>query len=161
MLFRSHDVSFSVKPGTTTALVGPSGSGKTTIISLLSRFWDISKGSVFIGGCDIRDQSPDALAEDIAIVFQNVYLLHDTIANNIRVGKPEASMKEIIAAAKIAQCHDFISTLPDGHDTMVGEGGNTLSGGEKQRISIARALIKDAPIVLLDETTSSLDADKC
>ena len=154
-----HDVSFSVKPGTTTALVGPSGSGKTTIISLLSRFWDVSKGSVFIGGCDIRDQSPDALAEDIAIVFQDVYLLHDTIANNIRVGKPEASMKEIIAAAKIAQCHDFISTLPDGYDTMVGEGGNTLSGGEKQRISIARALIKDAPIVLLDETTSSLDAD--
>lgn len=154
-----HDVSFSVKPGTTTALVGPSGSGKTTIISLLSRFWDVSKGSVFIGGCDIRDQSPDALAEDIAIVFQDVYLLHDTIANNIRVGKPEASMKEIIAAAKIAQCHDFISTLPDGYDTMVGEGGNTLSGGEKQRISIARALIKDAPIVLLAETTSSLDAD--
>lgn len=154
-----HDVSFSVKPGTTTALVGPSGSGKTTIISLISRFWDVSKGSVTIGGCDIREQSPDALAEKMAIVFQDVYLLHDTIANNIRVGKPGASMEEIIAAAKAAQCHEFISALPDGYDTVVGEGGNTLSGGEKQRISIARALIKDAPIVLLDETTSSLDAD--
>lgn len=154
-----HDVSFSVKPGTTTALVGPSGSGKTTIISLISRFWDVSKGSVTIGGCDIREQSPDALAEKMAIVFQDVYLLHDTIANNIRVGKPGARMEEIIAAAKAAQCHEFISALPDGYETMVGEGGNTLSGGEKQRISIARALIKNAPIVLLDETTSSLDAD--
>ena len=154
-----HDVSFSVKPGTTTALVGPSGSGKTTIISLISRFWDVSKGSITIGGSDIREQSPDALAEKMAIVFQDVYLLHDTIANNIRVGKPGASMEEIIAVAKAAQCHEFISALPDGYDTVVGEGGNTLSGGEKQRISIARALIKDAPIVLLDETTSSLDAD--
>lgn len=154
-----RDVSFSVKPGTTTALVGPSGSGKTTIISLISRFWDVSKGSVTIGGCDIREQSPDALAEKMAIVFQDVYLLHDTIANNIRVGKPGARIEEIIAAAKAAQCHEFISALPDGYETMVGEGGNTLSGGEKQRISIARALIKNAPIVLLDETTSSLDAD--
>lgn len=154
-----RDVSFSVKPGTTTALVGPSGSGKTTIISLISRFWDVSKGSVTIGGCDIREQSPDALAEKMAIVFQDVYLLHDTIANNIRVGKPGARMEEIIVAAKAAQCHEFISALPDGYETMVGEGGNTLSGGEKQRISIARALIKNAPIVLLDETTSSLDAD--
>lgn len=154
-----RDVSFSVKPGTTTALVGPSGSGKTTIISLISRFWDVSKGSVTIGGCDIREQSPDALAEKMAIVFQDVYLLHDTIANNIRVGKPGARIEEIIAAAKAAQCHEFISALPDGYETMVGEGDNTLSGGEKQRISIARALIKNAPIVLLDETTSSLDAD--
>lgn len=154
-----HDVSFSVKPGTTTALVGPSGSGKTTIISLISRFWDVSKGSITIGGSDIREQSPDVLTGKMAIVFQDVYLLHDTIANNIRVGKPGASMEEIIAVAKAAQCHEFISALPDGYDTVVGEGGNTLSGGEKQRISIARALIKDAPIVLLDETTSSLDAD--
>lgn len=154
-----RDVSFSVKPGTTTALVGPSGSGKTTIISLISRFWDVSKGSVTIGGSDIREQSPDVLTGKMAIVFQDVYLLHGTIANNIRVGKPGASMEEIIAAAKAAQCHEFISALPDGYDTVVGEGGNTLSGGEKQRISIARALIKDAPIVLLDETTSSLDAD--
>lgn len=154
-----HDVSFSVKPGTTTALVGPSGSGKTTIISLISRFWDVTKGTITIGGCDIREQSPDTLAENIAIVFQDVYLLHDTIANNIRVGKPNATMKEIVEAAKAAQCHEFISVLPDGYDTMVGEGGNTLSGGEKQRISIARALIKNAPVVLLDETTSSLDAD--
>lgn len=154
-----RDVSFSVKPGTTTALVGPSGSGKTTIISLISRFWDVSKGSITIGGSDIREQSPDALAEKMAIVFQDVYLLHDTIANNIRVGKPGARIEEIIAAAKAAQCHEFISALPDGYETMVGEGGNTLSGGEKQRISIARALIKNAPIILLDETTSSLDAD--
>lgn len=154
-----HDVSFSVKPGTTTALVGPSGSGKTTIISLISRFWDVSKGSITIGGSDIREQSPDVLTGKMAIVFQDVYLLHDTIANNIRVGKPGASMEEIIAVAKAAQCHEFISALPDGYDTVVGEGGNTLSGGEKQRISIARALIKDAPIVFLDETTSSLDAD--
>lgn len=154
-----HDVSFSVEPGTTTALVGPSGSGKTTIISLISRFWDVSKGSITIGGSDIREQSPDVLTGKMAIVFQDVYLLHDTIANNIRVGKPGASMEEIIAVAKAAQCHEFISALPDGYDTVVGEGGNTLSGGEKQRISIARALIKNAPIVLLDETTSSLDAD--
>ena len=163
-----RDVSFSVKPGTTTALVGPSGSGKTTIISLISRFWDVSKGSITIGGSDIREQSPDVLTGKMAIVFQDVYLLHDTIANNIRVaggphqsrvGKPGARIEEIIAAAKAAQCHEFISALPDGYETMVGEGGNTLSGGEKQRISIARALIKNAPIVLLDETTSSLDAD--
>ena len=154
-----HGVSFETPAGALTALVGPSGSGKTTIISLISRFWDVSKGSVTIGGRDIREQSPDALAEKMAIVFQDVYLLHDTIANNIRVGKPGARMEEIIAAAKAAQCHEFISALPDGYETMVGEGGNTLSGGEKQRISIARALIKNAPIVLLDETTSSLDAD--
>lgn len=154
-----HDISFDAKPGTVTALVGPSGSGKTTIISLISRFWDVQRGQIRIGGTDVKEISPDGLASCIAVVFQDVYLLNDTIANNIRIGKPSASMQEVEQAARAAQCHDFISALPDGYDTVVGEGGSTLSGGEKQRISIARALIKDAPIVLLDETTSSLDAD--
>uniref|UniRef100_UPI003522CB23 VirB4-like conjugal transfer ATPase, CD1110 family n=1 Tax=Enterocloster clostridioformis TaxID=1531 RepID=UPI003522CB23 len=153
------DISFDAKPGTVTALVGPSGSGKTTIISLISRFWDVQRGQIRIGGTDVKEISPDGLASCIAVVFQDVYLLNDTIANNIRIGRPSASMQEVEQAARAAQCHDFISALPDGYDTVVGEGGSTLSGGEKQRISIARALIKDAPIVLLDETTSSLDAD--
>lgn len=154
-----RDICFEAKPGSVTALVGPSGSGKTTIISLISRFWDVQTGRVLVGGTDVKELSPDSLTARMAAVFQDVYLLNDTIANNIRVGKPGASMEEVEAAAKSAQCHDFIMALPDGYDTMVGEGGSTLSGGEKQRISIARALIKDAPIVLLDETTSSLDAD--
>lgn len=154
-----HDISFAAKPGTTTALIGPSGSGKTTIVSLISRFWDVTDGAITIDGQDIRDISPDGLTSQMAVVFQDVYLLNDTIANNIRVGKPDATMEEVQAAARAAQCHGFISAMPDGYDTLVGEGGSTLSGGEKQRISIARALIKDAPIVLLDETTSSLDAD--
>ena len=154
-----HGIHFEVKPGTTTALIGPSGSGKTTIVSLISRFWDVTKGKITIGGKDIRTIAPDGLTSQMSVVFQDVYLLHDTIANNIRVGKPDASEEEVIAAAQAAQCHAFISALPDGYDTLVGEGGSTLSGGEKQRVSIARALIKDAPIVLLDETTSNLDAD--
>lgn len=154
-----HQISFAAKPGTTTALIGPSGSGKTTVVSLISRFWDVTEGCIAIGGQDIRTIAPDSLTSQMAVVFQDVYLLHDTIAGNIRVGKPAATMAEVEAAAKAAQCHDFIMALPDGYDTMVGEGGSTLSGGEKQRISIARALIKDAPIVLLDETTSNLDAD--
>lgn len=154
-----HGISFHADPGTTTALVGPSGSGKTTVISLISRFWDVTSGSITIGEEDIQDLSPDGLASHIAVVFQEVYLLNDTVANNIRVGRPNATQEQIEAAAKAARCHDFIMQLPDGYDTLVGEGGSTLSGGEKQRISIARALIKDAPIVLLDETTSNLDAD--
>lgn len=154
-----HGISFTAKPGTTTALIGPSGSGKTTIASLISRFWDVTDGRITIGGEDIRNISPDGLTSQMAVVFQDVYLLHDSIANNIRAGKADASMEEIISAAKAAQCHEFIMAFPEGYDTVVGEGGSTLSGGEKQRISIARALIKDAPIVLLDETTSSLDAD--
>lgn len=154
-----HGISFTAKPGTTTALIGPSGSGKTTIVSLISRFWDVTGGRITIDGQDIRTIAPDGLTSQMAVVFQDVYLLNDTIANNIRVGKANATMDEVIAAAKAAQCHEFISALSEGYDTMVGEGGSTLSGGEKQRISIARALIKDAPIVLLDETTSSLDAD--
>lgn len=154
-----RDITFEAKPGTITALVGPSGSGKTTITSLISRFWDINTGQIRIGGTDVRELSPDTLTSSIAVVFQDVYLLNDTIANNIRIGKPFASMQEVERAARAAHCHDFISALQDGYDTVVGEGGSTLSGGEKQRISIARALIKDAPIVLLDESTSSLDAD--
>lgn len=154
-----HGVSFAAPSGTTTALVGPSGGGKTTVISLISRFWDAGQGVVSVGGRDVRELSPDSLTSRMAVVFQDVYLLNDTIAGNIRVGNPNATQEQVEAAARAARCHDFIMGLPDGYDTLVGEGGSTLSGGEKQRISIARALIKDAPIVLLDETTSSLDAD--
>lgn len=153
------NISFLARQGTTTALIGPSGSGKTTIASLVSRFWDVTEGQIRIGGTDIRKISPDGLTEHMAVVFQDVYLLNDTIANNIRVGKPDATDEQVIEAAKAAQCHSFIMELPSGYQTMVGEGGSTLSGGEKQRISIARAFIKDASIVLLDETTSNLDAD--
>lgn len=154
-----NNVSFTAESGTTTALIGPSGSGKTTIVSLLSRFWDVSSGKITVDGINIKDISPDALTSEMAVVFQDVYLLQDTILNNIKVGNPNASMEEVTSAAKAAHCHEFIIKLEKGYDTMVGEGGSTLSGGEKQRISIARALLKDAPIVLLDETTSSLDAD--
>ncbi len=152
-------VSFKIKQGTTTALIGPSGSGKTTVTSLLSRFWDVTDGSIKINGIDIRKISPDVLTKYMAIVFQDVYLLNDTIMNNIRIGNPEATDEQVYAAAKAACCHDFIMKTDKGYDTMLGEGGAGLSGGEKQRISIARALLKDAPIILLDETTSNLDAD--
>lgn len=154
-----NKVSFQMKCGTTTALIGPSGSGKTTVVSLLSRFWDVTGGSISIGGKDIREWSPDALTSQMAVVLQDVYLLNDTVANNIRVGHPDATMEDIISAAKVAHCHDFIMEMENGYETIIGEGGGTLSGGERQRISIARALLKDAPIILLDETTSSLDAD--
>ncbi|MGL6201894.1 MAG: ABC transporter ATP-binding protein [Lachnospiraceae bacterium] len=154
-----NDVSLTARAGTTTALIGPSGSGKTTIVSLLARFWDVNEGSITIDGKDIKQYSPDALTTKISVVFQDVYLLHDTILNNIKVGSPAATMEQVIEAAKAAHCHDFIMELDDKYETLVGEGGSTLSGGERQRISIARALLKDAPIVLLDETTSSLDAD--
>jgi len=153
------NISFFAKAGSTTALIGPSGSGKTTMASLVSRFWDVSDGEIRIGGIDIRRLHPDTLARYIAVVFQDVYLLNDTIMSNIRVGKRDATDEEVYSAAKAAHCHDFISQKENGYGTMVGEGGSTLSGGEKQRISIARALLKDAPIVLLDETTSNLDAD--
>lgn len=153
------DISFHAKQGTTTALIGPSGSGKTTVVSLLARFWDAQKGFISIGGEKISEISPDTLTKYISIVFQDVYLLNDTVYNNIRIGKPDATREEIIQAAKAANCHEFISTMEKGYDTVIGEGGSTLSGGERQRISIARALLKDAPIVLLDETTSNLDAD--
>lgn len=154
-----HNVSFQVKCGTTTALIGPSGSGKTTVVSLLSRFWDVSGGKITIGDHDIREWSPDALTSQMAVVLQDVYLLNDTVAGNIRIGRPDATMEEVAAAARAAHCHEFIMEMEDGYETMIGEGGSTLSGGERQRISIARALLKDAPVVLLDETTSSLDAD--
>ncbi len=152
-------VSFTIPQNTTTAIVGPSGSGKTTICSLIARFYDVDSGSVTIGGTDVRELSCDSLLKNISMVFQNVYLFHDTILNNIRFGKPDAGIEEIIEAAKQARCHDFIMALPDGYQTMVGEGGSSLSGGEKQRISIARAMLKNAPIVILDEATASVDPE--
>jgi ATP-binding cassette subfamily B protein len=153
------DINFIAKPGTMTALVGQSGSGKTTIANLIVRFWDVKKGSVTIGGTDIREMTTGCLLKNISMVFQRVYLFHDTIKNNIRFGRPAATDEEIMAAARAARCHEFISALPQGYDTMVTEAGSSLSGGEKQRISIARAILKDAPIVLLDEATASIDPD--
>lgn len=142
-----------------TALVGPSGSGKTTLTRLIARFWDVDSGEIRIGGKDIRVYATSQLLDAISIVFQDVYLFNDTVRNNIRLGRPAATGAEIVAAAKAARCHDFIEALPDGYETVVGEGGGTLSGGEKQRISIARAILKDAPIVLLDEATAALDPE--
>ncbi len=153
------NLSFKAKEGTMTALVGPSGSGKTTVTSLIARFWDINNGSIKIGRQDIKYIKPDSLLKHISMVFQDVYLLNDTIYNNIKLGNEKATKEDVIKAAKIANCHEFIEKLEDKYDTIVGEGGSTLSGGEKQRISIARAILKDAPIVLLDEATASLDAD--
>lgn len=153
------DVSFHIPEQTSTAIVGPSGSGKTTICSLLARFYDVNAGSIRIGGHDVRELTCNSLLSNISMVFQNVYLFHDTIRANICFGKPEASEEEMIAVAKKARCHDFIMALPNGYDTVIGEGGGTLSGGEKQRISIARAMLKDAPIVILDEATASIDPE--
>jgi len=153
------NVTFHIPQNTTTAIVGPSGSGKTTICSLIARFYDVDAGCVTIGGTDIRKLTCDSLLESISMVFQNVYLFHDTVLNNIRFGRPEASMEEVTKAARQARCHDFIMALPDGYNTVVGEGGSSLSGGEKQRISIARAILKDAPIILLDEATASVDPE--
>ncbi len=144
---------------TTTAIVGPSGGGKTTLVNLLARFWDVDEGSVTLGGRDVKDYDMDSLMQNFSFVFQNVYLFHDTIANNIRFGNPEAPMEDVIAAAKKACCHDFISALPDGYNTVIGEGGASLSGGEKQRISIARAMMKDAPVIFLDEATANVDPE--
>ena len=153
------DVSFTIPEGTTTAIVGPSGSGKTTLTSLMARFWDVKKGSVKLGGIDVKDYSLDSLMSNFSMVFQNVYLFNDSIENNIKFGKPEASHEEVVAAAKAARCHDFIMALPDGYDTVIGEGGATISGGERQRLSIARAMLKDAPIVILDEATANVDPE--
>mgnify|MGYP004562123599 CR=1 FL=1 len=153
------NVTFAIPEGTTTAIVGPSGSGKTTICSLLARFWDVDSGSITLGGTDIREFACDSLLANISMVFQNVYLFHDTIRNNICFGRQEATEAEMISAAKKAQCHEFIMSLPNGYDTVIGEGGSSLSGGEKQRISIARAILKDAPIVILDEATASVDPE--
>ena len=154
-----QDVSFSIPEKTSTAIVGPSGSGKTTICSLLARFYDPQRGAIRVGEHDLREFTCDSLLCNISMVFQNVYLFHDTIRANILFGKPDATEEEMIEAAKKARCHDFIMALPDGYDTVVGEGGGTLSGGEKQRISIARAILKNAPIVILDEATASIDPE--
>jgi ATP-binding cassette subfamily B protein IrtB len=152
-------VSFEIPEGTTTAIVGPSGSGKTTLCSLMARFWDVDGGRISLGGADVREYTLDSLLSNFSMVFQNVYLFNDTIANNIKFGKPGATMEEVEAAARKACCHDFISSLTDGYDTMIGEGGATISGGEKQRISIARALLKDAPVIILDEATANVDPE--
>lgn len=154
-----HDVSFAIPEGTTCAIVGPSGSGKTTIANLMARFWDVSAGSVRVGGHDVREFTCDSLLANFSMVFQNVYLFNDTVENNIRFGRPDASRDEVVAAARRARCHDFIERLPQGYDTVLEEGGADLSGGERQRISIARAIMKDAPIVILDEATSSVDPE--
>ena len=152
-------VSLHIPERTTTAIVGPSGGGKTTLTSLLSRFWDVDAGSVKLDGHDVREYSMDALMKNFSFVFQRVYLFADTVANNIRFGQPDAPMEQVIAAAKKACCHDFIMQLPDGYDTVIGEGGASLSGGEKQRISIARAIMKDAPVIVLDEATANVDPE--
>lgn len=154
-----HDVSLRVPRGSFCALVGPSGSGKTTIANLMARFWDVSAGSVRVGGHDVREFTCDSLLANFSMVFQNVYLFNDTVEANIAFGCPGASHDEVVAAAKRACCHGFIEELPQGYDTVVGEGGSSLSGGQKQRISIARALLKDAPIVVLDEATASVDPE--
>lgn len=154
-----HDISFAMPPRTMTALVGPSGGGKSTLANLLARFWDVGTGCVKIRGVDIRDVPLAELMDQISMVFQRVYLFQDTIYNNIAMGRPDASEKEIIQAAKKARCYDFVTALPDGFQTIVGEGGATLSGGERQRIAIARCILKDAPIVILDEATASVDVD--
>ena len=154
-----HNLSFQIPQNTTTAIVGPSGSGKSTICNLITRFYDVNSGSVKIGGHDVREFTCDSLLKNISMVFQNVYLFRDTIKNNIKFGSPDATDEQIIAAAKAARCHDFIMALQDGYDTVIGEGGSSLSGGEKQRISIARAMLKDAPIVILDEATASIDPE--
>lgn len=153
------DVSLAIPVRSFTALVGPSGSGKSTVLRLIARFYDPDAGEVLLGGENVRSMEPEALLRKVSMVFQDVYLFQDTIANNIRFGRSGATMEEIVEAARQACCHDFIMKLPNGYDTLVGEGGSTLSGGEKQRISIARAMLKDAPIVLLDEATASLDSE--
>lgn len=152
-------VTIHIPEKTTTAIVGPSGGGKTTLCNLISRFWDVDEGCVKLGGMDVREYSMDSLMKNFSFVFQKVYLFADTIANNIKFGQEDASMEEVIAAARKACCHDFIMALPDGYDTVIGEGGASLSGGEKQRISIARAIMKDSPVIILDEATANVDPE--
>ena len=154
-----NHISFSMKKGEMTALVGPSGSGKSTIASLLARFWDIKEGTIKLNGKDIKNISLGRLMDQISMVFQRVYLFKDTIYNNIAMGRPDATREEVVEAAKKARCYELIRSLPEGFDTVIGEGGASLSGGEKQRISIARCILKDSPIVILDEATASVDAD--
>lgn len=153
------NVSLVIPEKKATAIVGPSGGGKTTLTHLLARFWDVDKGSVTLGGVNVKDYSYDSLMQNFSFVFQNVYLFNDTIANNIRFGKPDTPMEKVIAAAKKACCHDFIMRLPKGYETIIGEGGASLSGGEKQRISIARAIMKNSPIIILDEATANVDPE--
>lgn len=152
-------ISVHIPQKTSTAIVGPSGGGKTTLCHLIARFWDVDKGCVSLGGVDVKEYSVDSLMRNFSFVFQSVYLFQDTIANNIRFGQPDAPMEKVIEAAKKACCHDFIMALPDGYETIIGEGGASLSGGEKQRISIARAIMKDAPIIILDEATANVDPE--
>ena len=154
-----HNISFSVPRHTMTALVGPSGGGKSTVANLLARFWDVKSGQVLVRGKDVREISLSDLMDHISMVFQRVYLFQDSIYNNIAMGRPDATRAEVMEAAKKARCYDFIMDLPEGFDTVIGEGGASLSGGERQRISIARCILKDAPIVILDEATASVDAD--
>ena len=152
-------ITLDIPERTTTAIVGPSGGGKTTLCQLLSRFWDVDAGRVTLGGYDVRDYDMDSLMQNFSFVFQNVYLFHDTVANNIRFGQPDAPMEKVIEAAKKAHCHDFIIKLPQGYETVIGEAGSSLSGGERQRLSIARAMMKDAPIIILDEATANIDPE--
>lgn len=153
------DVSLSIPEKTTTAIVGPSGGGKSTLCNLIARFWDVDEGKVTLGGVNVKDYSMNSLMNNFSFVFQTVYLFADTIENNIKFGRQDATHEEVIAAAKKACCHEFISQLPNGYDTVIGEGGSSLSGGQKQRISIARAIMKDAPVVILDEATANVDPE--
>ena len=152
-------VTVDIPEKSTTAIVGPSGGGKTTLCHLLSRFWDVDDGQITLGGHDVREYDMDSLMQNFSFVFQNVYLFHDTIANNIRFGQSDAPIEQVIAAAKKARCHEFILKLPQGYETVIGEAGGTLSGGERQRLSIARAMMKDAPIIILDEATANVDPE--
>lgn len=154
-----NGITLDIPERTTTAIVGPSGGGKTTLCHLLSRFWDVDAGIVTLSGHDVREYSMDSLMQNFSFVFQNVYLFHDTVANNIRFGQPDAPMEKVMEAAKKARCHDFIMKLPQGYETVIGEAGGTLSGGERQRLSIARAVMKDAPIIILDEATANVDPE--
>ena len=154
-----HDVSFTLEKNRMLALVGPSGGGKSTVANLLSRFWDVKQGQILVRGRDIRDIPLSDLMDQISMVFQRVYLFQDTVYNNIAMGRTDATREKVYEAARKARCYDFIMELPDGFDTVIGEGGASLSGGERQRISIARCILKDAPIVILDEATASVDAD--
>ena len=154
-----HDITFSLPKNKMLALVGPSGGGKSTIANLLTRFWDVKSGEVLVRGRNVKDVKLADLMDHISMVFQRVYLFQDTVYNNISMGRPDAAYEEVVEAAKKARCYEFIMALPDGFETVIGEGGASLSGGEKQRISIARCILKDAPIVILDEATASVDAD--
>ena len=153
------NVSVTIPDKTTTAIVGPSGSGKTTLCNLIARFWDVDHGSIRIGDADVREYTLESLMEQISMVFQKVYLFADTIENNIKFGRPDATHEQVVEAARKACCHEFIEALPDGYNTVIGEGGATLSGGEKQRISIARAILKDSPIIIFDEATANVDPE--